>query len=362
MKAWILHDVNEISFEDTGIPLPKENEVLLKVKACGICGSDIPRIYETGAHRMPLILGHELSGVIEGIGKNVKPYLINKRAGVYPLIPCRKCKPCMEGHFELCRSYNYLGSRCNGGFAEYVTVPEANLIKLPDEVSYEEAAMLEPMAVAVHAVRKGTDDFKLPRDRAIAVCGLGTIGLMVCAFLKEAGYESIYAIGNKEYQREKIKKLRISGDRYTDNTQKEPVSNEDKHKNEQTDKKVIDPAPTVFFDCVGKNECVKQGIDILSPKGRLVCVGNPYTDMVLPKDTYWKILRNELTVTGTWNSAFNGTDNDDFNYVLKRISEKRINAELFISHRLSLKELNKGLHIMKDKTEDYTKIMVYGNT
>lgn len=103
--------------------------------------------------------------------------------GVFPLIPCRKCSPCLQKHFELCRNYSYLGSRTDGGFAEYVLVPEASLIELPEGVSFEAAAMLEPMAVAVHALRRA----QVGPGQTAAVYGQGTIGLLLSMFLKEAG-------------------------------------------------------------------------------------------------------------------------------------------------------------------------------
>ncbi len=154
MKAWVLHNIGNITLDAVTIPRPAAGEVLLKVRAAGICGSDIPRIYDTGAHSMPLIPGHEFAGEVAGVGAGVSDSWIGKRTGVFPLIPCRRCRPCSERRYEMCRGYSYLGSRRDGGFAEYVVVPEWNLIELAANVSYEEAAMSEPMAVAVHAIRR----------------------------------------------------------------------------------------------------------------------------------------------------------------------------------------------------------------
>ena len=154
MKAWVLHNINDLRYESVDKPQLSDQEVLVAVKAAGICGSDIPRIYQTGAHRHPLILGHEFSGVVEKIGAGVEPFWEGKRVGIFPLIPCGSCLPCSRQQYEMCRSYSYLGSRRDGGFAQYAVVPKENLISLPDGVTYEEAAMLEPMAVAVHAMRR----------------------------------------------------------------------------------------------------------------------------------------------------------------------------------------------------------------
>lgn len=145
MKAWVLQGVDDLRWETVEEPILAKGEVLLQVKAAGICGSDIPRIYRTGAHVHPLIPGHEFSGLVVRTGPGVDPAWQGRRAGVFPLIPCRECLPCRKGQFEMCQNYGYLGSRRDGGFGEYAAVPAWNLIPLPEQVSYEEAAMLEPL-------------------------------------------------------------------------------------------------------------------------------------------------------------------------------------------------------------------------
>lgn len=356
MKAWVLHDINDFTYDEVEKPCFDESQVLVRVKAAGICGSDIPRAFETGAHVKPLIIGHEFSGqVVE-----VKPGdedLLNKRVGIFPLIPCRECGPCKRKLYEMCRNYSYLGSRCNGGFAEYVAVPKANLIDLPDNVSYEQAAMLEPMAVAVHAMRKGfslmggeTIIKEKIEDLKVAVCGLGTIGLLLVMFLKQAGIKNIYAIGNKQSQEKKLIQLGISKDNYID------AKGEDVKQliMKKTDNIGID----LFFECVGKNLTISEGIDMVAPAGAMVLVGNPYSDMSFEKNVYWKILRNQIRLVGTWNSSFTNDEEDDWHYVISALEKEAVNPEMFISHKLELKNLMDGFLIMRDKTEDYIKVMV----
>ena len=345
MKAWVLHQAGDIRLEDVDNPVIADQEVLVQVKAAGICGSDIPRIYQTGAHVHPLIPGHEFSGVVIQTGAGVDKKWQGRRVGIFPLIPCKTCLPCSKKKYEMCRHYSYLGSRRDGGFAEYVAVPADNLIELPDEVAFEEAAMLEPMAVAVHAMRRvmpGAMD-------TVAVCGLGTIGLLLVMFLREAGVKHIFVIGNKEFQRQMALKSGIAGEFYCDSRNQ----NVKEWLLERTGGSGVD----VFFECVGKNETMEQAIDLTAPAGRICLVGNPYSDMMLKKDVYWKILRNQLLVTGTWNSSFTYEADDDWHYVLERLRQKKIAPAQLISHRFSLEELEQGYHIMRDKTEDYVKIM-----
>ena len=211
MKAWVLHNIGDCRREDVAEPVPAAGEVLVEVRAAGICGSDIPRIYRTGAHVHPLIPGHEFSGVVVKAADAQREWL-HRRVGVFPLIPCHDCGPCRSRQYEMCRHYDYLGSRRDGGFAEYVAVPADNLIALPDTVSFAEGAMMEPMAVAVHAMRRAA----LTKADRIVVCGLGTIGLLLVMFLKEAGMEHIFVVGNKAFQRQAAARLGVPADCYCD--------------------------------------------------------------------------------------------------------------------------------------------------
>lgn len=350
MKAWVLHGIGDIRFETTDRPVPAEGEVLVRVKAAGICGSDIPRLYQNGAYSHPLIPGHEFAGIVEETGAGTDSGWLGQRVGVFPLIPCKVCGPCRKKLYEMCRNYSYTGSRRDGAFAEYVAVPAQNLIRLPQAVSFEEAAMLEPMSVAVHAMRR----FYPYTDRTVVIYGLGTIGLLLVMFLLEAGAEKILAVGNKEFQRLAVEKLGLSKHAYYDSRQGDAAG----WILEQTAGNGAD----VVFECVGKNETCTLAVQSAAPLGKVMLIGNPFTDMNLPRDIYWKILRNQLTVTGSWNSSFLHEPEDDWHYVLKRLTEKRIAPAKLITHRFPLEDLEKGLQIMRNKTEDNGKIMVYNES
>ena len=386
MYAQNLHDIGDLRFEEMEKPHIQEGMVLVKVMAAGICGSDIARVYTTGAHRMPLVPGHEFSGIVvetasqtsySGAGgrhdteinqKDMADELCTKangqekagqgqkerdgggwlgrRVGIFPLIPCMQCPQCRKKQYEMCRSYSYLGSRTDGGFAEYVAVPEWNLMELPDEVTYEQAAMLEPASVAMHAIRA----MNVNKRESVAVCGLGTIGLLTAMHLKGMGLDKVYVLGNKEAQRRMAERIGIAPEDFCDTKTQEPLS----WLSEKTNGQGVD----VFFECIGKNEIVKLAIDAVTPGGRIMLVGNPASDMMLEKGVYWQILRKQLTLKGTWNSSYLGEEEDDWHQVLRAIAEGRIHPEELITHRLALGDLSKGLEIMRDKTEDYVKIMV----
>ena len=355
MKAQILYGIGNLKYVEMEAPPVRSGEALVKVTACGICGSDVPRIYKTGAHNMPLIPGHEFAGIVESCPE--KPSLVGKRVGVFPLIPCKSCPQCLDKHYEMCKSYDYLGSRRDGGFAEYVSVPLWNLVELPDEISFEEAAMLEPMSVAVHAMRR----IYMDKKDNIVICGLGTIGLLLAMFIYDAGFENLLFVANKDIQIEKLMNMGFTENQICDVRYGNPVT----FIMEKTGGKGAD----VYFEAVGREENYEQAVKCTAPLGKVVLIGNPASDMALTKDTYWKILRNQLELTGTWNSSYLGPEgnicNDDWKYVLDRLTawkeredESSFSPGELITHRIKLSEIPEGLDIMKRKSLDYVKIMV----
>lgn len=347
MKAYVLDSISDIKIKDIETPKCLPGEVLVEVKAAGICGSDIPRIYKTGTYHFPLIPGHEFSGEV------VKAYdddseWKNKRVGIFPLIPCMKCAQCHSKKYEMCRDYSYLGSRTDGGFAEYVRVPTWNLINLPDTVSYEQAAMLEPMSVAVHAARNAglisynKNNSGININKKIAIMGLGTIGLSLVMMLLSEGYTNIFAIGNKEIQKKIVKSLGLKDDCYIDSG--DYTAGED----------LVD----VFFDCAGTETVMDIALNSVVPGGKVICVGNPASDMNIPKKTYWNILRKQLNLIGTWNSSFTHDINDDWHYVIDKLKNGEINPEKMITHSYDLDGLINGFEIMREKKEEYVKVMM----
>ncbi|MCR4651605.1 MAG: galactitol-1-phosphate 5-dehydrogenase [Lachnospiraceae bacterium] len=358
MNKWLLHDIGDIRYEDGELPSVKDNEVLIRVKAAGICGSDIPRIYSTGAHKMPLVPGHEFAGIIAETGSAISSSLSGKRVAVYPKIHCGRCAACRSGLIDMCTDYDYVGSRRDGAFAEYVAVPADNILILPEDISYETAAMMEPMGVAAHAVRTCIDSAPeaLPKDSPIAVCGLGTIGFLTALFLKDAGFDNLILIGNKTSQTELAIRLGFDPDK---------VINSKETSVRDIILSLTSNGVSVYFECVGTNDTISQGLDICAPAGKIILVGNPAGDMTFPRDLYWKILRKQLSLFGIWNATFrpdtlkaSATMQDDWHYVLTRLMSHSIEPEKIITHRFSISELEKGFHIMRDKTESYCKIMM----
>ena len=154
MKVLVLEKDKVLSVQDRDMPEAKgDDSILIRIAACGICGSDIPRGFGGGAYHYPLVMGHEFSGVVAE-NKSWSKFREGDNVVIFPLLPCRKCEACQTGDYAQCEDYNYFGSRCDGGFSEYLSVPESNLFKIPDHVNILHAAMTESAAVALHGVRK----------------------------------------------------------------------------------------------------------------------------------------------------------------------------------------------------------------
>lgn len=344
MKAYVLHGVNDLRYEDTVKPEINENEVLVEVKAAGICGSDIPRIFETGTYHFPTIPGHEFSGIVKAAGSEKHKSLLNKKVGIFPLIPCKECASCRKGMYELCKSYNYLGSRCNGGFAEYVAVPVWNLLLLPEGVSFEAAAMLEPVSVALHAVNRTS--FRI--GNTAAIFGTGTIGLLMAQWFRIYGASEVYLIGTRAEQAELAGKL---GFTMTCNTKEaDPVE----WIMEKTQNRGVD----IAVEGVGLSSTLESCLEAVTPAGTILSVGNPKGDMNLSKSAYWQLLRKQIKMAGTWNSGFDDSDRNDWKTAVSMLESGRIVPERQITHKLPFDRLEEGLSIMKDKRVFTNKVMI----
>ena len=185
MKAVRLHAIGDLRCDEMEVPVPKGEELLIKVGACGVCGSDYPRTYEHGTSSgiYPLTIGHEFAGEVVAAGSKENEALIGTKAAIYPLIPCRKCDPCVTGNYAMCEHYDYLGSRRDGGFAEYCLLPSKWQLIVAKNASMEELAMTEPACVAQHAVRRAD----VQAGQYVVIFGAGPIGIMAARWVKLFG-------------------------------------------------------------------------------------------------------------------------------------------------------------------------------
>lgn len=342
MKACVLESIGNLVYKDVPMPQLKKGEVLLKIKACGICSSDIDRVYKTGTYHFPTIPGHEFSGEIVNVGDDVDTCLIGKRATVFPLLPCFECPSCEIGAYARCQKYSYFGSRCDGAFAEYIAVPVWNLVLCSDDISFETAALCEPTAVAIHAIN--ASEIKL--GNSVLVIGNGTIGLLAALCAKIYGAKKVIVVGRSKEKLEFANELGL-----TDTVSILDVDAEKKIF-ELTDEIGAD----VTIELVGSSEAIDMAISCTKRGGKLVLTGNPHDSIGLKRETYWKILRNELRISGTWNSVYNSNEND-WKTAIHYMESGQLPVEKLVTHKFNLSECEKAFSILKDKTEVAIKVM-----
>jgi L-iditol 2-dehydrogenase len=343
MKACVLHSIGDLRYEEVEDPHPEAGEVLLRVDACGVCGSDIPRVFEKGTYRFPTIPGHEFSGTVLQCGEGVDPKWVGKQVVVFPLIPCRKCAYCQAGRYALCEDYDYLGSRSDGAFAEYVVAPEWNLTPVPAGVSQEQAAMTEPAAVAVHALRQAGVD----AGDAVMIFGAGPIGLMLGQWARAMGAGRVLLADIDTQRLDFAKKLGFADVRNPKEAECAAWAHE-----------VLGRLPDVVVEASGSAAAYEQCLLCARTLGRVVLMGNPAGEMKVSQNAYWSILRKELTVHGTWNSVYRAAPRDEWQLALDFMAAGKLDVKPLITHRIDLANLPQMLVNLREKTEFANKVLV----
>ena len=342
MRACVLHAVGDLRCEEVPDPVPRDGEALVAVRACGVCGSDIPRIFSKGTYAFPTIPGHEFAGEVVDVGVNADRGLIGKRVVVFPLIPCRKCLACATGAYAQCEDYDYLGSRSNGGFAEFVAAPAWNLLPVPENISFEEAAMVEPAAVAAHALRRVV----MERGDVSLIFGAGPIGLILGMWSRTWGAgETLFV----DIDSAKLEFARRFGfERVFNPTEGDLVA---------WLKDIAPRGADLVVEASGSSAAFEQCTLTARAFGCIVLMGNPSGEMKLSQRAYWSILRNELRVYGTWNSTYGALKNNDWDLTLDSMAAGQLDVKPIITHRVDLTELPEALVMMRDHTAFHNKVM-----
>ncbi len=292
MKALLLTAPSQLAFVDFPEPQPAADEVLVRVRACGICGSDIHGWDgSTGRRRPPLIMGHEAAGEIAALGDQVADWRVGERVTFDSTISCGSCGPCQRGQVNLCENRRVLGVspaeyRQHGAFAEYVTLPARILYRLPDALTFAQAAMVEPVSIAIHAIQR----VKIaPTDIAVVV-GSGMIGLFVIQALRWAGVRRIIAVDLE------TKRLALARELGATDTLQSGVVDVLAEVARLTGGQGADLA----FEVVGISNTLNLALACLRRGGSAVLVGNlaPKTDFPLQA-----VVTKELTLYGTCSSA-----------------------------------------------------------
>lgn len=261
MKAAVFYGKHDLRIEDIEKPIPGEGEVLVKIMACGICGTDVHIFHgDEGASPTPAgtVLGHEFAGVVEEIGAGVKNIAVGDRVSVDPNKLCNECYYCKNGLAHFCEDMIGYGTTMNGGFAEYCVVPQSQIYKIADTTTYEMAAMTEPVACCVH----GIDMCDISCGDTVAVIGGGMIGMIILQLAKLSGAGKLIMI-------EPVAEKRVIAERLGADLCIDPLQQNVK---EVLAMEGIDRVSTVI-ECVGKVATMKQAVDIAGKKSTVMMFG-----------------------------------------------------------------------------------------
>lgn len=346
MQALELHAPGDIRVEQVGVPDPGPDDVLVRVAWCGVCGSDIPRIFVTGAHRHPLIPGHEMSGVVASVGGPSSGFRAGEAVVVLPLIWCGQCASCELGQYAQCAAYDYLGSRRDGGFAEYVACPARNVRRAPVGLPLDHAAMTEPAAVALHALRRVRGGVE---GAAVVVFGAGPIGNLVAqwARLMGAGKVALFDIAE-----DRLRLARRLGFRYAF------------HSAERSPSEVVRElthgiGADVCVEAAGVPATVLEACVSVRTGGAVVLLGNPSADVTLPVGVVSRLLRTEASVLGVWNSTFRTHSRpDDWDMALEAMADGRLAVAPLVSHHVAIGDGVWVLHSMFERRGSFEKVLI----
>jgi len=342
MKVAVLYEPRHIEFEDRDRPsISSPNEVLVEIKNVGICHSDV-HYYVHGrigdfVVRAPLVLGHECSGVVVEKGEAVKHLEVGDRVVIEPAAPCRSCFYCKIGRYNLCENLKFMGTPpTDGAFSEYVVWPADFVYKMPDDMSFEEGALMEPFSVALYSVRRSG---LLPGSR-VAILGAGTIGLMTLLAARECGAAEIFITDIVD---RKLKLAEELGAKAAINAQKEdPV----KTITYLTDGR----GPDVVFDAVGIESTFNQALKMVRMGGKVVVIGLGFKDLIT--SPIIDIPGKELDVLGILRYA------NVYPEAIRIASSKKPPLTKLITHRLDFSKLIEGMELVAKGKEDVVKVMI----
>lgn len=288
MKAGVLFNKEDLRYIDWPDPIIEPGKIKIRVKYTGICGSDVPRVNGNACHFYPNILGHEFSGTVSAVGEGVTSVKEGDRVAGVPLAPCMKCTDCQQGNYSLCSHYSFIGSRQYGSFAEYVVVPEHNVVKFSDSVSFEQGAFFEPVTVALH----GLTQLNYQGGKNVAILGGGTIGIMTMQWAKIFGAAKVAVFDIVPERLEIATRLGADGVFNTKSVEfKEKVQC-------FTRGKGFD----YIYETAGNAITMKMAFELAGKKSNICFIGTPTKELSFSVDEWENLNRKELTVTGSWMS------------------------------------------------------------
>lgn len=337
MKQAVMTEPGHIQFYDVDKPTPKDNEVLMQTCRIGVCGSDI-HVYH-GLHpytSYPVVQGHEVGGVVAALGKNVTGLKVGDKITFLPQVTCGECYPCTHGMYHICESLKVMGFQTGGAAQEYFILPAENVLKLPDSMSLDEAAMIEPIAVTVHALVRGGG----AAGRRVVVLGAGPIGNLTAQVAQASGAKAVMITDISPY---KLDKARECGIEYVVNTAQEDlgVAIQREFGPEKAD---------LILECVGIEATMTDAINTARKGSTIVVVGvfgrKPAVDLGLVQD-------RELSLVGTlmYQKA-------DYERAIELVASGKMVLDKMITHRFPFADYLAAYHAIEASNGNYLKVMV----
>jgi L-iditol 2-dehydrogenase len=337
MRAAVLYHPGDVRVEVVPKPQIKPEHAVVRIAVCGVCGSDIPRVLVKGAHKLPIICGHEFSGHIEELGEGMEGWREGELVTVPPLIPCGTCEQCLRGVPSRCENYDYFGSRRDGAYTEYALVPKSNLMRVPTGVSAETAALTDPAAIALHALMKTG----LSAGQSFAVVGCGAIGLLAIQWAKLMGASRIVGV---DIQKDAVDLAMVAG---AEAGFYDPASLHEQ------------PKFDVVLEAAGASSSVNTAITLVRPGGEVVFIGIPIVDVPIKLPTFEHLLRQEVKLHGSWNSFSAPFPGIEWHTTLNAFSKGKLKTDFLVTHRLDISELPATFEKLRTRVEFSSKILFH---
>ncbi|MGI5899872.1 MAG: zinc-dependent alcohol dehydrogenase [Christensenellales bacterium] len=325
MKALVLEEYGRFEFKEMPLPEIGPGDVLVRIMACAVCGSDVHGMDgSTGRRRPPIIMGHEAAGIIEQVGSDVRGFAAGDRVTFDSTIYCGECPHCQCGQINLCGNRRVLGVSCeeyrmDGAFAEFASIPSRVLYKLPDSVTFRQAAMIEPLAVACHAVSLA----RITSGAAVVV-GCGTIGLMTAQLLRAEGFSPVIV---SDVAEEKLELAASLGFEHRLNSSVEKLA-------DAVLALTGGEGAAISIDAVGISASVMDAISSLRKGGECVLVGNIQPSVTIPLQ---QVVTKQLTLFGSCASA------GEYPQCLSLIAEGKVDVDRLISKSVPLSKGNEWI-------------------
>jgi len=288
MKAAVLHGVEDLRYEEIPTPKAGPGEVVIHVKATGICGSDIPRVNGTAAHYYPIVLGHEFSGIVSEIGEGVTNIKIGDRVTAAPLIPCMTCDDCQKGDFALCKDYKFIGSSLFGSFGDYVKAPAMNVVKFNDNVGFIQSAFFEPATVALHGIKCAS----YHGGETVAILGGGTVGLFTMQWAKILGARKVIVFDISDSRLELAKRLGAD----------ECINTTSQNFLQEAMALTKGKGYGFVFETAGQNATMNMAFELAANKASVCFIGTSSKDLSFSWKQFEQMNRKEFHLTGSWMS------------------------------------------------------------